>query len=106
MNEFDTKIAVQTETTSQDSTTTGQNWSDKRELWGNVTDASSRIRERFQALDAEIDHIIKLNGEISEEYGDYRLKRVTDGQVFKPTQAPIVKGKFNSVTYVAVVENG
>ncbi len=73
-------------------------------IWGIAIAADSRVRERFDSMDSDITHTIKLQGEPTLEYAKYKLVRVGDSKEFEPTEPPIRKGKYNKRTLVAVKE--
>lgn len=100
IGDFDERYEIQegTEETNYDGTT--WTWATQETVFGKAVDADSRVRERFQSMDSEITNIIKINGDPTLDYADYRLKRVSDGQIFEPTAPPTSKGEFNRVTYV------
>jgi len=99
---FDERYTIQEGTEETNYEGTSWTWSDKDTFWGEAVDADSKVRERYQSLDSEVTEIIKLNGNPTLDYADYRLKRVSDGKIFEPTAPPISKGEFNKVTFVGV----
>jgi len=99
---FDQRYEIQkgTETTNYEGTT--WTWATQETLFGKEVSASGRVREIYQSLNSEVESIIKLNGDPTLEYDDYRLKRVSDNQIFEPTAPPTRKGEFSRVTYIGV----
>lgn len=73
-------------------------------VWGDAIAADSQVRQRFDQMDSEITHTIKLQGEPNLEYAKYKLVRVDDNQEFEPTAPPVRKGKYKRRTLVGVKE--
>lgn len=97
---FDERYIIQEGIEEDDYSGTTITWEDRDTVWGKAVDADSKVRERFKSMDSEITSIIKLNGEPTLTYADYRLKRVSDDQIFEPTAPPVSSGEFNRVTVV------
>jgi len=102
IGKFDERFIIQEGTEEIDAGGTTTTWSDQGTHWGASVDADSKVQERYQSLDSEVTEIIKLNGDPTLNYADYRLKRVSDGKIFEPTAPPITKGEFSKVTFVGV----
>lgn len=106
LGDYDERYEIQKADKTRTSGGTTMSWSTDETAWGKAVDADSKVREQFQSLDSEVTNIIKLFGDITITYADYRLKRVSDSQIFELTQPPITRGEYNKVTFVGVRRDG
>lgn len=106
LGNFDERYKIQEGTESKDYDGKSWSYSTDETAWGKAVDADSKVRERFQSMDSEITNIIKLNGDLTLSYAQYRLVRVSDSQIFEPTAPPVKRGEYNKATFVGVERNG
>lgn len=99
---FNERYEIQKGTETENYSGTTISWSTKATLWGKEVEADAKVRERYDSLDSNVESVIKLRGNPTLDYDLYRLKRVSDGQIFKPTAPPICKGEFTKMTKIGV----
>lgn len=106
IGDYDERFEIYAGSESNDFEEDGITYEDSPDdtVWGVAIAADSLVRERFDQMDSEITHTIKLQGEPDLQYAKYKLTRVDDNKEFEPTSPPTIKGKYNKRTLVAVKE--